>query len=204
MQTHPQIFAICRGIVTPLFGINHPDYKMVPSGIKKSAIDPHAGSILVKTLGIEGDEQADFNVHGGQEKAIYAYPREHYDFWEDYLQRAGRQIPTREPGLMGENLSVLGIKEDEVWVGDRWQIGTVELQVTKLREPCFKFNARMGYNGCAKAMVQSGHCGWYLRVNQGGSIQVGDTITVIPGKREISISMQNQLLAEKTRQQDLL
>ena len=86
MQTHPQIFAICRGIVTPLFGVNHPDYKMVPSGIKKSAIDPNAGSILVKTLGIEGDEQADFNVHGGQEKAIYAYPREHYDFWEDYLK----------------------------------------------------------------------------------------------------------------------
>ena len=204
MQTHPQICAICRGIVTPLFGVNHPDYKMVPSGIKKSAIDPNAGSILVKTLGIEGDEQADFNVHGGQEKAIYAYPREHYDFWEDYLKHAGRQMPTREPGLMGENLSVLGIKENEVWVGDRWQIGTVELQVTKLREPCFKFNARMGYNGCAKAMVQSGHCGWYLRVNQGGSIQVGDKITVIPGKREISISMQNQLLAKKTRQQDLL
>jgi len=204
MQTHPHIYAICRGIVTPLFGVDHPDYKMVPSGIKKSVIENPAGPILVKNLGIEGDEQADFSVHGGQEKAIYAYPREHYTFWEDYLRRAGRQMPTLEAGLMGENLSVLGLTEDQVWVGDRWQIGEVELQVTKLREPCFKFNARMGYNGCAKAMVQSGHCGWYLRVNQGGHIQAGDTIVVIPGKRQISISMQNQLLAKKTQQQDLL
>ena len=104
---------------------------------------------------------------------------------------------------MVENLSIEGFSEKDVWVGDIWRIGDVELQVTKLREPCFKFNARLGYRGSAKAMVQSGKCGWYLQVNQVGTIKAGDQIEVIPGKRHINIEMQNALLLRKEQQKDL-
>jgi MOSC domain-containing protein YiiM len=200
-----RIVSISVATISPLFGIDHPDYKTVNSGIKKLPVSTleKAEPIKVTKVGLEGDEQADFSVHGGLEKAIYAYPSEHYVFWNELLQRETKRPTPIGCGFVGENLSVEGFSESEVWVGDIWQIGEVELQVTKLREPCFKFNARMAYKGSSKAMIQSGKSGWYLQVNQGGWIKAGDCITVIPGRRETSIQMQNAFLLRKDQQNEL-
>lgn len=200
-----RIVSISVATISPLFGIDHPDYKTVNSGIKKLPVSTleDAEPIKVSKVGLEGDEQADFSVHGGLEKAIYAYPSEHYAFWNELLQRETKRPAPIGCGFVGENLSVEGFSESEVWVGDIWQIGEVELQVTKLREPCFKFNARMAYKGSSKAMIQSGKSGWYLQVNQGGWIKAGDCITVIPGRRETSIQMQNAFLLRKDQQNEL-
>lgn len=200
-----RIISISVGPIAPLLGIDHPDHKMVQSAIKKEPVSTLSNpkAIQVKRIGLEGDEQSDFSVHGGLEKAIYAYPSEHYSFWNELLQRETKRIDPIGHGFVGENLSIEGFSEKDVWVGDIWHIGDVELQVTKLREPCFKFNARLGYKGSAKAMVQSGKCGWYLQVNQAGTIQAGNPIEIIPGKRHITIEMQNTLLLRKEQQKDL-
>ena len=138
-------------------------------------------------MGIEGDQQADLSVHGGAEKAIYAYPCEHYPFWNDLIEDATGEQNNFEFGQIGENLSTLGFDERTVWVGDIWRIGEVALQVVKHREPCFKFNLHMRYRGAAKAMIQSAKCGWYLRVLSEGSMHAGQDIDVAPGPRTTTI-----------------
>ncbi len=200
-----RIISISTGKIAPLFGIDHPDHRVVNSGIKKESVSSldNPISIKVRTVGLDGDEQADFSVHGGLEKAIYAYPSEHYPFWNELLSREAKRTNPIGFGFVGENLSVEGFSEDAVWVGDNWQIGDVELEVVKLREPCFKFNARMGYKGASKAMIQSTRSGWYLKVHKGGSIKAGDAIVVTPGRREMSIQQQNHFLLRKESQKDL-
>ena len=200
-----RILSISTGKISPLFGIDHPDHKAVNSGIKKDVVSSleQPNLVLVRKIGIDGDEQADFSVHGGLEKAIYAYPAEHYDFWNELLSREVKRTEPIGHGFVGENLTVAGFAESDVWVGDIWQIGEVELEVVKLREPCFKFNARMGYKGSAKAMIQSRRSGWYLKVHQGGSMKAGDSIVVTPGRRETNIDMQNAFLLRKEQQKDL-
>jgi len=200
-----RILSISTGKISPLFGIDHPDHKVVNSGIKKNVVSSleQPNIVSVRKVGIDGDEQADFSVHGGLEKAIYAYPVEHYDFWNELLAREVKRTEPIGHGFVGENLSVEGFTEADVWVGDIWQIGEVELEVVKLREPCFKFNARMGYKGSAKAMIQLRRSGWYLKVHQGGTIKAGDGIIATPGRRETNIDMQNAFLLRKEQQKDL-
>ena len=200
-----RIISISTGKIAPLFGIDHPDHRVVNSGIKKDIVSSldHPISIQVRAIGLDGDEQADFSVHGGLEKAIYAYPSEHYSFWNELLTREAKRTNPIGFGFVGENLSVEGFSEESVWVGDNWQIGDVELEVVKLREPCFKFNARMGYKGASKAMIQSTRSGWYLKVHKGGNIKAGDAIVVTPGRREMSIQQQNHFLLRKESQKDL-
>lgn len=200
-----RILSISTGLVAPLFGIDHPDHRSVRSAIKKEIVSSldQPTPIEVKRVGLAGDEQADFSVHGGLEKAVYAYPSEHYAFWHELLLRETKQTPALKHGYVGENLTIEGLLEENVWVGDCWRVGTCELQVMKLREPCFKFNARMGYKGSAKAMIQSARSGWYLQVNETGLIKAGDTIEVIPGRRTTHIAMQNAQLLRKESQKDL-
>jgi MOSC domain-containing protein YiiM len=104
-------------------------------------------------------------------------------------------------GYFGENLTISGLLEDSVFVGDRWQMGGVECVVVKLRTPCYKFTARTGVGTVGKEMIRTARSGWYLRVLQLGSICPGDAITVIPGPRERSILEQNQALL-KSQSQD--
>lgn len=200
-----RIISISTGKIAPLFGIDHPDHRVVNSGIKKDIVSSLENPITIKVraVGLDGDEQADFSVHGGLEKAIYAYPSEHYSFWNELLSREAKRTNPIGFGFVGENLSVEGFSEDAVWVGDNWQIGDVELEVVKLREPCFKFNARMGYKGASKAMIQSTRSGWYLKVHKGGNIKAGDPVIVTPGRREMSIKEQNHFLMRKESQKDL-
>ena len=129
-----RILSISTGKISPLFGIDHPDHKVVNSGIKKDVVSSleQPNIVLVRKVGIDGDEQADFSVHGGLEKAIYAYPAEHYDFWNELLAREVKRTEPIGHGFVGENLSVEGFTEADVWVGDIWQIGEVELEVALL------------------------------------------------------------------------
>ena len=189
----------------PLFGTHHPNYASVASAIDKKSISnlDNPLSVEITRLGISGDEQADLAVHGGLEKAIYVYPVEHYAFWNALLTRETKKLVHLSPGSFGENFTIEGLLETEIFVGDKLQIGDLEFTVTKLREPCFKFNAKMKYKGAAKAMLQSGFSGWYLRVNRLGTLTAGTEIKVIAGERLTSIAEQNQALFNRGNQKNL-
>ena len=200
-----RLLSISCGKVLPLFGNHHPDYKSVASAIRKITVSDLNNQTLVEITktGVQGDEQADLSVHGGLEKAIYVYPVEHYSFWSTLLTRETKKTVNLQAGAIGENFTIEGLLETEVFVGDILQIGELEFSVVKLREPCFKFNAAMGYKGSVKAMLQSGFSGWYLRVNKTGLLAAGAQITVIPGARQTSIAQQNQNLFKQHNQRDL-
>ena len=200
-----KLISISSGKVLPLFGNHHPDYKSVASAIRKNSISnlQNPSTVEITSLGVKGDEQADLSVHGGIEKAIYVYPSEHYDFWNQLLTRETKKSTLLQHGAIGENFTIEGLLEADVFVGDKLLIGDLQFSVVKLREPCFKFNAAMGYKGASKAMLQSGFSGWYLRVIKTGVLRAGAQITVIPGAREISIAQQNKNLLKNRDQQDL-
>jgi len=192
----PRIESISAGVVVPLWVREDGELRSVMSGIKKSAISTLANpsAVAITASGITSDEQADHLAHGGLEKALYAYPIEHYPHWTDYLSQAKKTAMDLPHGYFGENLTISGLTEDSVFVGDRWQVGGIECVVVKLRTPCYKFTARTGVNTVGKEMVRTGRSGWYLRIISLGTICAGDAITVIPGPRETSISEQNQAL----------
>ena len=189
----------------PLFGSHHPNYSTVASAINKQPVSTLASPTLVEItrLGVLGDEQADPSVHGGIEKAIYVYPIEHYPFWNELLSRETKKSVDLPLGAFGENFTIEGLLETEIFVGDEIQIGNLQFTVVKLREPCFKFNAKMGYKGAAKAMLQSGFSGWYLRVNQTGVLSAGAEIQVLPGQRITSIADQNLALFNRKKKKNL-
>jgi MOSC domain-containing protein YiiM len=200
-----RLLSISTGKVLPLFASHHPNYATVASAIEKKSISNlvSPAPIEITRLGVVGDEQADPSVHGGIEKAIYVYPMEHYVFWNELLSRETKKPVNLPLGALGENFTIEGLLENEIFVGDQMRIGTLEFTVVKLREPCFKFNAKMKYKGAAKAMLQSGFSGWYLRVNQTGALAAGAEITVLPGQRLTSIADQNQALFNRGNQKDL-
>jgi MOSC domain-containing protein YiiM len=147
------------------------------------------GAVQVRPLGLEGDEQADPTVHGGLSKAVYAYPVEHGPFWQMVRAQArvsGADVPLA-PGAMGENLSIRGLLEEQLWIGDRLRLPDCELAVSEPRMPCFKFNAAMGFAQASKLMTQSGYCGVYLAVSAAGSVRAGDAIELRPGPREVNL-----------------
>lgn len=160
--------------------------RTVLSGIGKRAVD---GPVRVGPLGLAGDEQADPSVHGGLDKAVYAYPSEHYPFWQTVRAQARvagweQALPS---GFMGENLTVAGLQESQAWIGDLLVFPNCVLAVAGPRQPCFKFNAVMGFNQASKLMVQSGYCGFYLAVREPGTIAAGESFEVKPGPREVGI-----------------
>ena len=195
----PHILSINTGIVQPLFVNTDATAQSVMSAIRKA---PLSGRVTVNRLGIAGDERADMSVHGGLDKAVYLYPREHYAFWVTARERALHRQEPLSYGFMGENLTTEGLLETELWVGDRLEIGELVLEVTEPRAPCFKFAARMGYPQAIKHMLQSGLTGVYLKVITPADITVGQTICIKPGSREVSIADINRQRL-KGRQRDL-
>ncbi len=172
--------------------------RQVLTAIHKTSVQ---GPVQVGPLGLLEDEQADPTVHGGLDKAVYAYPIEHYDFWRNARVEAGvADIDTQlNPGAVGENLTLRGLLEADVWIGDVLQFEHLSLRVTQPREPCFKFNAAMGFNQAAKAMAQSGRCGFYLAVDVSGTVQAGESFVLIPGSRQTRISERFHTLMFKQR-----
>ena len=157
-----------------------------------SAIGKHAvaGPVEVRPLGLVGDEQADLSVHGGLGKAVYAYPAEHYAFWQTV--RAQAQVSLWDealpPGSLGENLTISGLLEVQAWVGDVLRFPDCELAVSEPRFPCFKFNAAMGFRQAVQMMQANAWCGFYLAVRVAGSLQAGQSFEIVPGPREVGIS----------------
>jgi MOSC domain-containing protein YiiM len=136
--------------------------------------EPVSGSVRVRRLNLDGDRQADLSVHGGPDKALYAYPVEHYRFWETTLER------TLGYGAFGENLTLRGLPlEDEILVGDRIRIGTAELVVTQPRLPCFKLGVRFGDPAIVRRFLEAGRTGYYLRVVQEGDVAAGDDARLV-------------------------
>jgi MOSC domain-containing protein YiiM len=156
------------------------------SAIGKTAV----AQAVAGPLGLAGDEQSDLSVHGGLSKAIYALPSEHLAWWQQQRQKQGVSLfeETLAPGYLGENLSLEGVLEEQVFIGDLLRFDEVVLRVTQPREPCGKFNAVMAYSQAAKDMVQSGRCGFYLAVDVGGTLHAGESFTVVPGPRTVSIA----------------
>jgi len=132
---------------------------------------PVSGRVYVARENIDGDQQSDLSVHGGPDKAVYAYPAEHYAFWRAELPAA--DLPW---GAFGENFTTEGLLEDQVWIGDRYRIGTAEFVVTHPRMPCYKLALRFGRSDMVKRFLQSGRSGFYLAVDREGEVGPGDTI----------------------------
>lgn len=167
------------------------DGRRVMSAIGKRAVSTssHPARISVGALGVAGDEQADPSVHGGQAKAVYAYPFEHYAFWQTVRAQA-QAAPWDDPlptGFLGENLSITGLLEGQAYVGDVLRFPDCALAISEPRRPCAKFQAVMGFNQAVKMMGQSGYCGFYLAVRQPGTLAAGERFEIMPGPREVSI-----------------
>jgi MOSC domain-containing protein YiiM len=143
----------------------------VVTGIFKS---PVPGRVLMRTLNLDGDRQADLTVHGGQDKAVYAYPSEHYPFWKTQLP--GVELPW---GSFGENLTTSGLDEQAVYIGDRFAIGSAEVVVTQPRLPCFKLNLKFGRDDMVKRFLASHFTGFYFRVLREGEVGAGDEIVPV-------------------------
>jgi MOSC domain-containing protein YiiM len=145
--------------------------KSVRTSIFKNAVE---GRLRVDTRNFEGDGQADLSVHGGLEKAVYAYPSEHYPFWHQELSIG--KLPW---GAFGENLTTEGLAENRVRIGDRFRVGSAELIVTQPRMPCFKLGIRLGRPDIVKRFQRSGRSGFYLAVDHPGEIGAGDTVGLV-------------------------
>jgi MOSC domain-containing protein YiiM len=133
---------------------------------------PVTGRVRVAGINVDGDQQADRRVHGGPDKAVYAYAAEDAAWWARELERE------LEPGAFGENLTVEGVDVSGAVVGERWRAGTVELEVCQPRLPCFKLGARFGDPRMVKRFAQAGRPGAYLRIVSEGELAAGDAIEV--------------------------
>lgn len=158
----------------------------VKSAIRKRPVE---GAVAVRLMGLQGDEQADLSVHGGISKAVYAYPHEHYAFWQTVRAQAGVATwgETLAPGSLGENLTLQGLLETDLCVGDQLRLPNCLLAVSEPRFPCFKLNAALGFKHAVKLMTQSAYCGSYLVVLEAGTVSAGDAVELLPGPREVNI-----------------
>ncbi len=177
-----QVVSVNVGRALPLAAVG----RKVLSGIGKRSV---TGPVEAGPLGLAGDEQADLSVHGGRDKAVYAYPVAHYAFWQAQRRTHGVSLFEEElpPGFAGENLSIDGLREADVWIGDELHFERLTLRVTEPRQPCFKFAAVMGYAQAPRDMLPASRCGFYLAVVRTGSIAAGETGTLVPGRRALGV-----------------
>ena len=143
----------------------------VSTGIFKQPID---GRVMLRTLNLDGDRQADLSVHGGRDKAVYVYPSEHYLFWKHELPEM--ELPW---GMFGENLTTTGLLETETHIGDRFRVGSAEVKVTQPRMPCYKLAIRFERNDIIKRFLVSERTGFYLSVLKEGEVGAGDEFELL-------------------------
>lgn len=137
---------------------------------------PVADPVDVDRLGLAGDQQADLRVHGGPDKAIHHYPRDHYAFW---LSLNPDHPKLASAGGFGENISTTGLVESDVCIGDRFELGTAVVEICQGRQPCWKQGHVMDWPKLVALMVKHRRAGWYYRVIESGQISIGDTLTQI-------------------------
>jgi MOSC domain-containing protein YiiM len=170
--------------------------KIVRTSIFKA---PVSGRVRVAKLNVEGDQQSDLTVHGGIDKAVYAYPSEHYSFW--YKELSGMELPW---GVFGENFTTEGLLED-TRIGDRFRIGSAEFVVTQPRMPCFKLGIRFNRPDMVKRFLESGRTGFYLAVAKEGEVAADDSIELLEREEHnVTISDVVNLYREDATNQDML
>ena len=144
---------------------------VVTTGIFKQ---PVSGRLALRKLNLDGDRQADLRVHGGEYKAVYCYPVEHYAYWKKELP--GHDLPF---AVFGENFTTQGLLEDSVHLGDRFAVGSAEVVVTQPRLPCYKLGVRFGSDEMVKRFLSSARTGFYLAVTREGEVGAGDEISLL-------------------------
>jgi MOSC domain-containing protein YiiM len=162
--------------------------RSVTTGIFKS---PAAGRVRLGNLNLDGDRQADLSVHGGPDKAVYAYPGEHYEYWR-------RELPDIElaPGSFGENLTTDGLRETETRVGDQLRIGSAMVRVTGPRIPCYKLGVKFERDDMVKRFLASERTGFYLAVVEEGHVAAGDPIERVErASHDVTVSEITRLYA---------
>ncbi|HEY9641354.1 MAG TPA: MOSC domain-containing protein, partial [Coleofasciculaceae cyanobacterium] len=156
--------------------------------------------VMLRSLNLDGDGQADLTVHGGLEKAVYVYPFEHYDYWRSELPDTALT-----PGIFGENFTVTGFREAELNIGDRFQIGAVKLMVTQPRLPCYKLGIRFGRPDMVKRFLASRRTGFYFSVLQEGEVGAGDTLELVSrDENNITVADITQLYTREQTNPELL
>jgi len=162
--------------------------------------EPVIGRVRVTRLNVDGDQQSDLTVHGGPDKAVYAYPSEHYRFWRSEL--ADMDLAW---GIFGENFTTDGLGEDTLHIGDRLRVGSAEFVVTQPRMPCFKLGIRFNRSDMVKRFLQSGRTGFYLAVAIEGEIAAGDSIELLErDEHNITVADIVNLYREDATNQDML
>jgi MOSC domain-containing protein YiiM len=154
--------------------------KLITTGIFKEPVNT---PVMMRTLNLDGDGQADLTVHGGASKAVYAYPSEHYDYWRTELP--GIDLPW---GMFGENFTTEGLLEEAVYIGDKFRIGEVEVMVTEPRMPCYKLGIKFGRADIIKRFLASRRTGFYFAVVREGMVGAGDAVELI-GREQHEISV---------------
>ncbi|ODU23415.1 MOSC domain-containing protein [Sphingopyxis sp. SCN 67-31] len=144
-----------------------------PSAIDKRAVE---GRRAVGALGIAGDEQADLSVHGGPDKAIHHYPRDHYGWWAETI---GDHALLQDAGAFGENISTSGLTESAACIGDRYRLGSALVEISQGRQPCWKLGHRFGIATLPATVVTSRRGGWYYRVIEDGAVGAGDALELM-------------------------
>jgi MOSC domain-containing protein YiiM len=171
--------------------------KPINTGIFKQ---PVSGPVQLRTLNLDGDRQADLGAHGGPFKAVYGYPSEHYPFWRQELP--GVDLPW---GMFGENFTTSGLAEDELHVGDRFQIGAAIVMVRQPRTPCYKLAAKFQRDDMLQRFLVSGRSGFYFSVEQEGSVAEADAFELLKRNDEgVTISELNRLFVREKYNQDLI
>ena len=153
---------------------------------------PVSGPVLLRTLNLDGDRQADLSVHGGPYKAVYAYPSEHYGFWRQELP--GMNLPW---GIFGENFTTEGLFEKDLHVGDRLRIGTAVVMVRQPRTPCYKLAAKFQRDDMLDRFLRSGRSGFYFSVEQEGAVEAGESFEFLSHETDaVTIAEMNRLFVE--------
>jgi MOSC domain-containing protein YiiM len=161
---------------------------------------PVSGRIALRALNLDGDQQADLTVHGGPYKAVYAYPSEHYEYWQRQLP--GMDLPW---GMFGENFTTEDLTEDELHVGDHFRIGSSTVMVRQPRMPCYKLEAKFQRDDMIERFLRSGRSGFYFSVEQEGEVGVGDSFGLVSQNQAgITIAEMNRLFVREKYNQDLL
>jgi MOSC domain-containing protein YiiM len=161
---------------------------------------PVSGRVALRTLNLDGDKQADLSVHGGPYKAVYAYPSEHYEYWQHELPKM--DLPWAR---FGENFTTEGLGEDELHVGDRFRIGSATLMVRQPRMPCYKLAAKFQRDDILERFLLSGRSGFYFSVEQEGEVTNGDSFELISRNHDgITIAEVNRLFVREKYNRDLL